>query len=119
MRASNSQVNNMETQTSVFTDEQVKAERFMEELDNGAKLCRLVGVLQSKIPQDSETQVGEEHVKPAGSAALMTAGLFGCNSRLCFVNSFPQRKSTSRKTPPLDRFSLGTTPQIFCPGVVI
>ncbi len=38
------------------------AERFMEELDNGVKLCRLVGVLQSKIPQDSETQVCKEHV---------------------------------------------------------
>ncbi|XP_016366479.1 GAS2-like protein 3 isoform X2 [Sinocyclocheilus rhinocerous] len=37
--------------------EQVTAERFMEELDNGVKLCRLVGILQSKIPQDSETQL--------------------------------------------------------------
>ncbi|XP_026064857.1 GAS2-like protein 3 isoform X1 [Carassius auratus] len=37
--------------------EHVTAERFMEELDNGVKLCRLVGILQSKIPQDSETQL--------------------------------------------------------------
>uniref|UniRef100_A0A671TA60 GAS2-like protein 3 n=1 Tax=Sinocyclocheilus anshuiensis TaxID=1608454 RepID=A0A671TA60_9TELE len=37
--------------------EQVTAECFMEELDNGVKLCRLVGILQSKIPQDSETQL--------------------------------------------------------------
>uniref|UniRef100_A0A672K4Y1 Growth arrest-specific 2 like 3 n=1 Tax=Sinocyclocheilus grahami TaxID=75366 RepID=A0A672K4Y1_SINGR len=39
--------------------EQVTAECFMEELDNGVKLCRLVGILQSKIPQDSETQVSD------------------------------------------------------------
>ncbi|XP_059366567.1 GAS2-like protein 3 [Carassius carassius] len=37
--------------------EQVTPECFMEELDNGVKLCRLVGILQSKIPQDSETQL--------------------------------------------------------------
>uniref|UniRef100_A0A8B9KB52 Growth arrest-specific 2 like 3 n=1 Tax=Astyanax mexicanus TaxID=7994 RepID=A0A8B9KB52_ASTMX len=32
--------------------EEVRAEHFMEELNNGAKLCRLVGILQSKIPED-------------------------------------------------------------------
>ncbi|XP_059360683.1 GAS2-like protein 3 [Carassius carassius] len=37
--------------------ERVTAERFMDELDNGVKLCRLVGILQSKIPQDSEAQL--------------------------------------------------------------
>lgn len=46
----------------VFVGEQVTAECFMEELDNGVKLCRLVGILQSKIPQDSETQVRKEGV---------------------------------------------------------
>ncbi|CAM4561465.1 hypothetical protein PO909_028535 [Leuciscus waleckii] len=47
---------------SGMLDEQVKAERFMEELDNGVKLCRLVGVLQSKIPQDSETQLPSKKI---------------------------------------------------------
>ncbi|KAK7150099.1 hypothetical protein R3I94_009418 [Phoxinus phoxinus] len=47
---------------SGMLDEHVKAERFMEELDNGAKLCRLVGVLQSKIPQDSETQLPSKKI---------------------------------------------------------
>ncbi|XP_027019688.2 GAS2-like protein 3 isoform X1 [Tachysurus fulvidraco] len=32
--------------------EEVKAEDFMEELDNGVKLCRLAEILQSKIPND-------------------------------------------------------------------
>ncbi|XP_066524541.1 GAS2-like protein 3 isoform X2 [Hoplias malabaricus] len=32
--------------------EDVRAEHFMDELDNGVKLCRLVGILQSKIPPD-------------------------------------------------------------------
>ncbi|XP_051976687.1 GAS2-like protein 3 isoform X1 [Xyrauchen texanus] len=34
--------------------EEVRVERFMEELDNGVRLCRLVGILQSKIQQDSD-----------------------------------------------------------------
>ncbi|XP_057180746.1 GAS2-like protein 3 isoform X1 [Triplophysa rosa] len=34
--------------------EEVRADRFMAELDNGVRLCRLVGILQSKIPQDSD-----------------------------------------------------------------
>ncbi|KAK2893122.1 hypothetical protein Q8A67_013110 [Cirrhinus molitorella] len=37
--------------------EQVTAEHFMAELENGVKLCRLVGILQSKLPQDPETQL--------------------------------------------------------------
>ncbi|XP_062859969.1 GAS2-like protein 3 [Trichomycterus rosablanca] len=32
--------------------EEIRAEHFMEELSNGVKLCRLVEILQSKIPQD-------------------------------------------------------------------
>lgn len=47
---------------SGMLDEEVKAERFMEELDNGVKLCRLVGILQSKIPQDSETQLPSKKI---------------------------------------------------------
>ncbi|XP_026866714.2 GAS2-like protein 3 isoform X1 [Electrophorus electricus] len=31
--------------------EEVRAEPFMEELDNGVKLCQLVGILQSRIPK--------------------------------------------------------------------
>ncbi|XP_051974321.1 GAS2-like protein 3 [Xyrauchen texanus] len=38
---------------SGILDEEIRAEHFMEELDNGARLCHLVGILQSKIPQDS------------------------------------------------------------------
>lgn len=30
----------------------MQAERFMDELDNGVKLCRLAEILQSKIPKD-------------------------------------------------------------------
>ncbi|KAI4901749.1 hypothetical protein NFI96_010971 [Prochilodus magdalenae] len=37
--------------TGMLGDE-VRAEHFMEELNNGVKLCQLVGILQSKIPQD-------------------------------------------------------------------
>ncbi|XP_067284814.1 GAS2-like protein 3 [Pseudorasbora parva] len=47
---------------SGMLDEEVKAERFMEELDNGVKLCRLVGILQSKIPQDSETPLPSKKI---------------------------------------------------------
>lgn len=32
-------------------DEEVRAEFFMEELNNGVKLCSLVGVLQTKVAQ--------------------------------------------------------------------
>lgn len=32
--------------------EEIRAEHFMKELNNGVKLCRLVKILQSKIPQD-------------------------------------------------------------------
>ncbi|XP_066561556.1 GAS2-like protein 3 [Amia ocellicauda] len=31
--------------------EEVKAERFMEELDNGVRLCQLIGVLQNKVSE--------------------------------------------------------------------
>ncbi len=36
---------------SVFPGEEVRAEFFMEELNNGVKLCQLIGVLQTKIAQ--------------------------------------------------------------------
>lgn len=32
-------------------DEDVRAEFFMEELNNGVKLCKLIGALQAKIAQ--------------------------------------------------------------------
>lgn len=35
-------------------DEEVKTEFFMEELDNGVKLCRLAGVLQTKVAQSCQ-----------------------------------------------------------------
>lgn len=35
----------------VCAGEEVKAEFFMEELNNGVKLCRLIGVLQDKVAQ--------------------------------------------------------------------
>ncbi|KAL7857780.1 hypothetical protein AOLI_G00178820 [Acnodon oligacanthus] len=37
--------------TGMLGDE-VRPEHFMEELNNGVKLCRLAGILQSKFPQD-------------------------------------------------------------------
>lgn len=43
--------------------EQLSAERFMEELDNGVRLCRLVGILQSKIPEDSETPMPSKKIQ--------------------------------------------------------
>lgn len=48
---------------SGMLDEQLSAERFMEELDNGVRLCRLVGILQSKIPQDSETPMPSKKIQ--------------------------------------------------------
>ncbi|XP_056312227.1 GAS2-like protein 3 isoform X2 [Danio aesculapii] len=42
--------------------EPLSAERFMEELDNGVRLCRLVGILQSKIPEDSETAMPSKKI---------------------------------------------------------
>lgn len=35
----------------LFAGEEVRAEFFMEELNNGVKLCQLIGVLQTKIAQ--------------------------------------------------------------------
>lgn len=35
----------------IFPGEEVRAEFFMEELNNGVKLCQLIGVLQTKIAQ--------------------------------------------------------------------
>lgn len=37
--------------TFFFPGEEVRAEFFMEELNNGVKLCQLIGVLQTKIAQ--------------------------------------------------------------------
>ncbi|KAK6482708.1 GAS2-like protein 3 isoform X1 [Huso huso] len=40
---------------SGMLDREVKAERFMEELDNGVLLCQLIGVLQSKVRECCST----------------------------------------------------------------
>ncbi|MGH0116500.1 UNVERIFIED_CONTAM: hypothetical protein FKN15_009633, partial [Acipenser sinensis] len=40
---------------SGMLDREVKAERFMEELDNGVLLCQLIGVLQSKVQECCST----------------------------------------------------------------
>uniref|UniRef100_A0A3P8U2M7 Growth arrest-specific 2 like 3 n=1 Tax=Amphiprion percula TaxID=161767 RepID=A0A3P8U2M7_AMPPE len=39
--------------------EEVRAEFFMEELNNGVKLCQLIGVLQTKIAQSSPSALGK------------------------------------------------------------
>lgn len=39
----------------VFPGEEVRAELFMEELDNGVKLCQLIGALQTKVAQTCPT----------------------------------------------------------------
>lgn len=38
--------------TFISPGEEVRAEFFMEELNNGVKLCHLIGVLQTKIAQN-------------------------------------------------------------------
>lgn len=45
-------------------DEEVRAEFFMEELNNGVKLCKLIGALQTKIAQSCPSAVHQ--VSPAG-----------------------------------------------------
>lgn len=37
----------------------MRAEFFMEELNNGVKLCQLIGVLQTKIAQSCPTALGK------------------------------------------------------------
>lgn len=48
--------------------EEVRAEHFMDELDNGVKLCRLAELLQSKIPK--ECLMDKSRVSRAQSATL-------------------------------------------------
>lgn len=36
---------------SIFPGEEVRAEFFMQELNNGVKLCQLIGALQTKIAE--------------------------------------------------------------------
>ncbi|XP_030621839.1 GAS2-like protein 3 [Chanos chanos] len=43
--------------------EEVQVEHFMEELNNGVKLCRLVGVLQSKILESCHSNKGQFPMK--------------------------------------------------------
>lgn len=102
---------------SACLGEEVRVDRFMAELDNGVRLCRLVGILQNKIPQDSE----KTQVRETCETVNISTRLFLCLNRFClsFITSFPPRKFSSRRTPPLDRFSLATTLQTFFPGVVI
>ncbi|XP_019747321.1 GAS2-like protein 3 [Hippocampus comes] len=40
-------------------EEEVRAEFFMEELNNGVKLCQLIGVLQTKIAQSCPSALGK------------------------------------------------------------
>ncbi|XP_057711973.1 GAS2-like protein 3 [Corythoichthys intestinalis] len=40
-------------------EEEVRAEFFMEELNNGVKLCQLIGVLQTKIAQSCPSAIGK------------------------------------------------------------
>lgn len=42
-----------------FPGEEVRAEFFMEELNNGVKLCNLIGVLQTKIAQSCPSALGK------------------------------------------------------------
>uniref|UniRef100_A0A3P8WKA0 Growth arrest-specific 2 like 3 n=1 Tax=Cynoglossus semilaevis TaxID=244447 RepID=A0A3P8WKA0_CYNSE len=56
--------------------EEVRAEFFMEELNNGVKLCQLVGVLQTKV----------SHSCPA---ALSKVGLFPLRKVSCKCNASP------------------------------
>lgn len=42
-----------------FPGEEVRAEFFMEELNNGVKLCQLIGVLQTKIAESCPSALGK------------------------------------------------------------
>lgn len=55
--------------TFIFPGEDVRAEFFMEELNNGVKLCQLIGVLQTKIAQSCPTAV----CKVSQTATMKTA----------------------------------------------
>lgn len=48
----------------------MRAEFFMEELNNGVKLCQLIGVLQTKIAQSCPSALG----KVSHTAAMKIAG---------------------------------------------
>lgn len=45
--------------SSLSPGEEVRAEFFMEELNNGVKLCQLIGVLQTKIAQSCPSALGK------------------------------------------------------------
>ncbi|TRY68098.1 hypothetical protein DNTS_034731 [Danionella cerebrum] len=47
---------------SSLLGEEVTADHFMEELDNGVKLCRLVGILQSKISLNPENRLPSKKI---------------------------------------------------------
>lgn len=50
----------------------MRAEFFMEELNNGVKLCRLIGALQSKVAQSCPSALAK--VSPtAGRCAVATS----------------------------------------------
>ena len=48
-----------------FSGEEVRVEFFMEELNNGVKLCQLIGVLQSKVAESCPAQ--QSKVSRAGT----------------------------------------------------
>lgn len=63
----------------VFPGEEVRAEFFMEELNNGVRLCQLIGVLQAKVNQNGPPERSKvSHVTlpfactPASSNQLQT-----------------------------------------------
>ncbi|KAM6895943.1 GAS2-like protein 3 isoform 1-T2 [Lycodopsis pacificus] len=64
--------------------EEVRAELFMEELNNGVKLCQLIGVLQTKIAQSCPSALGK----------LFTTGKIACK-RDASPGSFFARDNTA------------------------
>lgn len=56
----------------IFPGEEVRAEFFMEELNNGVKLCQLIGVLQTKIAQSCPSALCKvSHTAPMKTAWMI------------------------------------------------
>jgi len=120
--------------------EEVRAEFFMEELNNGVKLCRLIGVLQTKITQSCPAElckVGHTAAGGAGRATTTTTNLLTirislqCSrqhtwepwcrrfKRLVVISRHscsPRGTSRASGTPLQGPSSLATTPPTSWPG---
>lgn len=63
--------------TLFFLGEEVRAEFFMEELNNGVKLCQLIGVLHTKIAQSCPSVLSK--VSQAAAMKIAFKGQLSCS----------------------------------------